>query len=378
MKKILLAIAALLPVWCYAQNGDYTLQIKLQQLKKPATAYVVQNWGFTNLKVLDSAKSSNGTFKFKGNAQEPIKVDVVVTHNGKGIKNGDKKSDDQVVYLEQANIRINGTDSVKTAEISGSKLNEQYAIYDKAVNIPIQASMDSVNAEYAAASPDKRKDQNFVNGLMAHVRKALARQDSLKIGFIRQHPDCYFSLEALIEVAGSAINVPKIEPLFNSLSGDLKSSPKGVAFKQAIDAARAVSIGAPAMDFTENDVNDQPVKLSDFRGKYVLVDFWASWCGPCRGENPNVLKAYNKYKDKNFTILGVSLDNKKEPWLAAIKADSLTWTEVSDLGGWNNKAAKMYFIRSIPQNFLVGPDGKILARNLRGPALEEELAKLIP
>jgi thiol-disulfide isomerase/thioredoxin len=108
-----------------------------------------------------------------------------------------------------------------------------------------------------------------------------------------------------------------------------------------------------------------------------LLDFWASWCGPCRAENPNVLKAYNKYKDKNFTVLGVSLDAKKEPWLAAIKTDGLTWTEISDLKGWNNMVAKQYTIRSIPQNFLIDPTGKIVGKNLRGDDLEAKLASLL-
>ena len=119
------------------------------------------------------------------------------------------------------------------------------------------------------------------------------------------------------------------------------------------------------------------VKLSAYRGKLVYLDFWASWCGPCRAENPNVLKAYNKYKDKNFTVLGVSLDAKKEPWLAAIKTDGLTWTEISDLKGWNNMVAKQYTIRSIPQNFLIDPTGKIVGKNLRGDDLEAKLASLL-
>lgn len=133
------------------------------------------------------------------------------------------------------------------------------------------------------------------------------------------------------------------------------------------------------MDFSQNDVNNRPVKLSDFRGKYVLLDFWASWCGPCRQENPNVVKAYKTYKDKNFTVLGVSLDQpgKKQDWLQAIEKDGLTWTQLSDLQGWKNAASTLYGVRGIPANFLIDPQGKIVGKDLRGAALEKKLGELL-
>jgi thiol-disulfide isomerase/thioredoxin len=134
-----------------------------------------------------------------------------------------------------------------------------------------------------------------------------------------------------------------------------------------------------APDFTQTDPDGKPVKLSDFRGKYLLLDFWASWCGPCRAENPNVVKAYNQYKDKNFTILSVSLDKEdaREAWLAAIKKDGMPWNHVSDLKYWKNEASVLYTIQAIPDNFLLSPEGKIIARGLRGEALAAKLAELL-
>ena len=139
------------------------------------------------------------------------------------------------------------------------------------------------------------------------------------------------------------------------------------------------AVGKMAPDFTQNDVNDKPVSLTSYKGRYVLLDFWASWCAPCRAENPNLVRAYAKYHNKNFDVLGVSLDrsNAKQAWLNAIKNDGLTWTQVSDLKFWDNDVAKLYSVNAIPQNFLIDPNGKIIARNLRGEELNKKLAELL-
>jgi peroxiredoxin len=378
MKKLIIIVLLFAPILSRAQNADYTLTIKLSALKTPAKAYLIYNFGWTNQRSLDSAESNNGTFIFKREAGDTLKTQIVIEHTGQHLKSFDRKADVLFVFLDNNNITINGKDSIKNATVSGSKLNEEYVKYHTMVLLPGENKINALNAKYAAATNDKRNDKEFKDSLMTQYRAMVKEQDSLTKSYINKNPDSYFSLLALSEMTnGNSDKAIGNEPVFKSLSTRLKTSKDGVNLARLIEAGRTTSVGTMAPDFTENDVNNKPVKLSDYKGKYVLLDFWASWCGPCRAENPNVLKAYNKYKDKNFTVLGVSLDAKKEPWLAAIKADGLTWTEISDLKGWNNMVAKQYTIRSIPQNFLIDPTGKIVGKNLRGDDLEEKLAALL-
>ncbi|HEY6975715.1 MAG TPA: TlpA disulfide reductase family protein [Chitinophagaceae bacterium] len=168
-----------------------------------------------------------------------------------------------------------------------------------------------------------------------------------------------------------------LEKRFNILSGSAMQNRYANEVKHEIEKARIGAVGTTALDFTQQDTSGKNISLAQFRGKYVLLDFWASWCKPCRMENPNVVAAYNEYKNKNFTILSVSLDQDKNNWLNAIKADHLSWTHVSDLQFWGNEAAKLYHVESIPQNYLIDPNGTIIAKNLRGDELKEKLHEVL-
>jgi peroxiredoxin len=197
--------------------------------------------------------------------------------------------------------------------------------------------------------------------------------------YVKQHPDAPASLDSLKEAVGPVPDYSEATQLYNSLSSAVRNTPAGKAYSEQLELIKLIAVGAQAPNFTQQTPDGRQVSLADYRGKYVLVDFWASWCGPCRAENPNVTKIYNEYKAKNFDILGVSLDNEKarEKWLKAIQDDQLAWTQVSDLKGWSNQVALLYRVQAIPQNFLVDPSGKIVATNLHGEELKTTLAQFI-
>jgi peroxiredoxin len=207
----------------------------------------------------------------------------------------------------------------------------------------------------------------------------LARKEQ-EITFIRQHPDYIISLDALKDVIGPLPDdIESYNTLYKGLRKNIRQSDAGINTKKMIDKYMTVRVGATAPAFTAPDTSGRNISLSDYRGRYVLIDFWASWCAPCREENPIVVKAYQQYKDKNFDILSVSLDQpgKRAEWIKAIQKDGLNWQHVSDLKFWDSDIAKLYAIRSVPQNFLIDPKGKIIAKDLRGEALATKLEEIL-
>ncbi len=206
---------------------------------------------------------------------------------------------------------------------------------------------------------------------------AINKVVTLSEAFVTKNPNSFVAPLAIVRLYQASENGEKAEKLYNLLSDSVKTSPIAQYAAQQIAESKINPIGSIMPDFQQNDTTGKPVSITAFRGKYVLVDFWASWCRPCRMENPNVLAAYTKYKDKNFTVLGVSLDQQKPAWINAIHTDGLSWTHVSDLKGWGNSVAAMFQVKGIPQNFLIDPQGKIIAKNLRGNVLDRRLEALL-
>jgi peroxiredoxin len=375
MKHIKLFILALLPLSIFAQSESFTVKGTVGKLNSPSKVYLSYRQNKTV--ITDSASIKNGMFELKGQVSNPVKAKLVLDHAGKGLQSL-RTPDFVELYLEKGVISLTSKDSVYNAVVVGSVVNDDNRKLTEKL-ATAKNKMKVMMAEYYAAPDEKKKSKEFQDETEKRYNAITKEIQEIESAFIRDNPNSYVSLDIIKNTGGSIPNVEVLDSLFKSLTETIRNSSAGKELSERIDKLKLVAVGAIAPDFTQMTPENQPVKLSDFKGKYVLIDFWASWCGPCRAENPNVVKVYNQYKDNGFTVLGISLDNEKgrDAWLKAINKDQLTWTQVSDLKGWYNEVAALYSVKAVPQNFLIDPNGKIIAKNLRGEELAAKLKEII-
>ncbi|MFR4738041.1 TlpA disulfide reductase family protein [Phocaeicola coprocola] len=365
MRKILLmATAGLLAFASCQEKAGYTIKGAIEGVAEGDTVYL-QNFVDGSLVKMDSAVVKGGAFEFKG-TPDSVTVSRYVTYR----KNGMRMT--AMVFIEKGDITLNmGTEANKVA---GTMCNDAYQQFmDKFV---------AINKEMSEIYQKSKTDTTLTDDQRKDLEKQLAEKDSLGTEIvyncINENINNLVGVQLLTSYA-NAFETAKVKALLDKVPAAYSADKDIVALKEHIATIEKTEVGQKFIDFAMNTPEGKEVKLSDFisQNKYTLIDFWASWCGPCRAEMPNVVAAYNAFKAKGFGIVGVSLDNNAEAWKKAIKDLNITWVQMSDLKGWSCEGAKLYGVRAIPATVLVDQEGTIVARNLRGEELAAKLGELL-
>ena len=383
-------MALLLPAQSFCQKfrtaGHYNIRLKVTGVKSGTKLYLF--YQTEGKKIVDSAMSDNGSFHFAGKVAKPLPATLVLDSGNEGYKSLLKYRNMNAnmfqFYIHPGNIVAGTNGALSEIKFVASDINKDFSIF--------QASLNNIHQQEIKISHVMVAEQDTIK-----LKPLEKTYDSLKMAripilktFIFEHPKSYISLVALREYYVRLLEMDnyrltnahnnECNEIFSRMDAPIRNSSDGVDFARQFKNEKLLIIGEMAPDFTQPDKDGNPVKLSDFKGKYVLLDFWASWCGPCRQNNPSLVKLYKEFSGEKFTILGISLDDQegRAAWLKAIKDDGLPWKQVSDLKHWDNAVAKLYTIAAIPQSILVGPDGRIV---LNGPSTEElkmKLKQLLP
>lgn len=368
----------------HAQNmKPFTFSIKGSIADPGEPAKVVLMYAAEGKRASDTVQLEKGNFSFKGETGKPIRGILMLLKQSDNPRmtmamdySGDVVGRDALtLYLDKGAISVQGK-TLKESVVKGSAAHKDFELL-RSKQKPVVDKLKGFQDEMVELSKKgvDRKDPAY-EALADKLMKTFKEQTPIDDEFVRTHPDSWVSWNMLADK--SIISNPEsFKTLYNGMSAKFRNSEEGAKVTKKLDIAFRTAIGQYAPDFTQNNTAGTPVSLASLKGKYVLIDFWASWCGPCRAENPNVKKAYEKFKGKNFEILAVSLDNKKDAWEKAIADDGLSWLHVSDLKGWNNVVAELYNVKAVPQNWLIDPDGKIIAVNMRGAELDERLSALV-
>ena len=358
MRKLLLLIvaASMTLAACNAQSG-YKVTGTVEGM--PDGKAIIATVNGSSLDTLAKADVKNGSFEFTGNVSEPTGAYIMVIGQRGAIP----------FMLENANITVNaGQAGLTVTGSEGQKIYDQFM----AINASAQQEAMKLQQEYQAANGDQAKIQAVQEAYAKLMTDAQAKETEL----IKANPDSYVSTFVIVSSMGQ-MEYEQLKERYSLLGEKAKASAQGKAIAAQIAKLESTAIGQIAPNFTITTPEGESISLYDIKGKVKLIDFWASWCGPCRGENPHVVEIYKEYHPKGLEIFGVSLDNNKEAWVKAIADDGLVWKHGSDLKGWQSAPAQLYSVTGIPHTVLLDENNKIIAKNLRGDELKQKIAELL-
>lgn len=368
MRIFYTAFILTLTLWsCSSKKDGYIIEGSIGGENTEGTELTLRKYGDNNqLITVDSAKVNQGKFVFEGPSAESPELHYIFFGQGQ---------ENIPIIVENGDIEISAQrDSIGFARIGGTLQNELFYDFLKGSRV-LSRKASSMNQDMRRAQANR--DTVTMNSLREEYFELMEEAKGYELDYVKNNPNAVVSALIIYRILTTkAKTVPEVQELYEGLSPEIKSSSTGVKIKETLDRESSTSIGSKAPNFSAPSPEGKELALNDVLGKVTIVDFWAAWCRPCRAENPNVVKVYNKYKDKGLSILGVSLDRNEKDWKKAIEDDGLIWHHVSNVQ-YFDEIAKLYNVDAIPATFILDENGIIVAKDLRGASLDQKIGELL-